>query len=958
MRASTVFAAVILACLGSAAPMKGQVPPDGQVLSAFTYRNLGPFRMGARISDIAVPDSPERDHLRTIYVAPWTGGLFKTTNNGTTWDPIFDNVSRRLSVGAIAISHTDPNLVWVGTGDAYASRSSYAGDGVYKSTDAGATWQNMGLPETHHIGRIEIDPTDPNVVFVAAMGHNYSTNPERGVFRTRDGGRTWEKVLYINEHTGVIDLVMNPESPNILYAATWDYRRLPYQVIAQGPESGIYKTTDGGDHWTRLTGGLPTGQIGRIGISLVRTEPNVIFALIANNNLPPGAEPPADPKQRQPIVGGEIYRTADAGRTWRKTSETNVSTKGPYYFNQIFADPNDDMTIWISGDPGGISRDGGRTWEPIFRGHFGDNRTLWFDPEDSDHMIIGSDGGIAISYDGGRTGDSYANLPIGEIYKVAVDMEDPYNIYGGLQDHEQWRGPSTGPRMRGISQSEWFALGDGDGIFLAPDPTDSRWLYLDREYGGQTRLDQKLGYETDIVPQTPAGEAPYRWLWEPPIVLSPHDPNVLYTGGQKLLKSTDRGDHWFEISPDQSRNPEDQILPESEGYGPPGGIIWFAISSISESPLTAGVIWTGTAGGKVWLTQDDGGHWTDMTDKIDALGARPDGFVTRALASSHVAGRAYVSKSGYKFDDFRPFLYVTDDYGETWRSISDGLPQEPINVVFEDPENPDLLFVGNDVGVYVSLDRGGHWENFNNNMPNVPVHDLLVHPREGDLVVGSWGRSFWITSVRALQQLTPDVLASDAHLFTIKPTVQRIAWSLGANDYFFGQRYIQTPNEPSGMLIQYYLKGAAEGDVTVSVKNAAGEEVWSTTGPGSVGINTVLWGMGPGARFSGGSRGGAGGAGARTTAGARPAAQTAARARPEQPEIDPATRMQVNRTPLPSGRQGGAFGSSASGTLIDQLPPLGEYTVTLTVGGRSFTQQASIVRTQGWAIGADLQTIR
>jgi photosystem II stability/assembly factor-like uncharacterized protein len=935
-----MVAALILSGVASGARAQTPSLPSEGLLSAFTYRNMGPFRMGARIAAIAVPDSPAQAHLYTIYVAPWTGGLFKTTNNGTTWTPIFDNVSTRLTVGAVAIAHSDPDIVWVGTGDAYTSRSSYAGDGVYKSTDAGKTWQHMGLPETQHIGRIMIDPTNPDIVYVAAMGHLYSTNPERGVFRTRDGGRTWEKVLYIDEHTGVIDLAMNPLDPNVLYAATYDEERFPYRFIGQGPESGIYKTTDGGDHWTRLRGGLPTGQIGRIGISLVASKPDVIYAIIANNNVPPGAKSPADPKQRQPIIGGEVYRSTDAGTTWTKTSDTNVSTKGPYYFNQIFADPNNDMAVWVSGTPGGLSEDGGRTWTRIFRGHFGDNRTFWFDPQDSMRMIIGSDGGIAISYDRGKTGDSYSNLPIGEIYHVAVDNDDPYNIYGGLQDHEQWRGPSTSGFSHGITQHEWFALGDGDGIFVAPDTTNSRWLYVDREYGGQTRLDQKLGYERDIVPQTPSGEAPYRWIWEPPLVISPHDPAVLYTGSQKLLKSTDRGDHWFEISPDLSRNPVNEIFPESEGYGPPGGIPWWAISSISESPITAGVIWTGTSGGKVWLTQDDGSHWADMTAQLTALGARDDGYVTRVLASSHVAGRAYVSKSGYKFDDFRPFLYETEDFGRTWTSISDGLPQEPINVIYEDPRNPDLLYVGDDVGVFISLDRGRHWENFNNNMPNVPVHDLVVQPREGDLVVGSYGRSFWVTNVRALEQLTPDVLASDVHLFTVKPTVQRIVWSLGANDQLFGQRHIQTPNEPSGMVIQYYLKNPAAGDVTVTVTDASGKEVWSATGPGKAGIDTVLWPMGPGARFFA--------AGARR-AGVRGVRQAA--------PVDPATRMAVNQTPIASAAQGGSFGGTA-GTVIDRLPPLGTYTVTLKVGGRTYTEEASIVRTQGWSIGPNPQTIR
>jgi photosystem II stability/assembly factor-like uncharacterized protein len=939
MRYTTAVAAALVLAGGltsSMQPRAEQRPPETSppaleaLLSGFQYRNMGPFRMGARIADIAVPAAPAKDHLYTIYVAPWTGGLFKTTNNGTTWEPLFDNQSRRLTVGAIGLSPTDTNLVWIGTGDAFTSRSSYAGDGVYKSTDAGKTWKRMGLEDSHHIARIIVHPSNAETVYVAAMGHLYSTNEERGVFKTTDGGATWQKILYLNEEIGVIDLVMNPKAPDTLYAATYDKVRLPHQMVNGGPESGIHKTTDGGRTWTRLAGGLPTGRIGRIGLDIYLRNSEILYAIVENDNTKPNAPPPQGPPGRVPIIGGEVYRSENGGQTWTKMNpdDYNPSSKGPYYFNQIRIDPNNDKVIFLTGSPGGLSRDGGKTWDRIFPKMFGDNRSFWFDPENSDRMIMASDGGIAISYDGGKTSDHLANIPLGELYMVGVDMEDPYNIYAGLQDHEHWRGPSTHSALRGISVHEWLAAGDGDGMYVQVDPRDSRWLYTTRHYGGHTRMDQKFGYETPIAPQAPPGRPPYRFIWATPIHISPHDSSVLYTGGQYLLRSKDRGNTWVEISPDLSTNPVDKILPESEG-SVPGGIPWFALSSISESPVTKGVIWTGTTDGNVHVTRDEGKTWIESTDKLTTLGARRDGYVSRVRASSHTAGRAYVAKSGYKFDDFRPFLYRTDDLGATWKNIAGNLPQEPINVVWEDHRNPDLLFVGNDVGVFVSLDAGASWTNFNNNMPNVPVHDLVVHPRENDLVLGTYGRSLWVTNIAPLQELNGKVLTSDAHLFTIEPTVQRVIWSFGANDYLFGQRHAETPNEPYGMVIRYYLKEPGTSGANVVIGDAKGQQVAKLTGEAKRGINTVVWstcvqrpspqGEGRG-RAGGGRAGGGGGRG----------------------------------QPCVSGRSGGP----AVGDPLDAFAPLGDYTVTVEVNGRTLTQKAQIVKTQGWSLGPNPQVIR
>lgn len=892
---------------------QGPAPFNEQLLKPFGYRNIGPFWIGARASDIAVPTKPETAHLYTFYVSFWSGGVWKTINSGTTFEPVFDAQST-LNIGDVTVAPSNADIVWVGTGDGFTSRSSLAGNGVYKSTDGAATWTNMGLADTQHISRIVIHPDNPDVVYVAAMGHLFSENDARGVFRTRDGGKTWQKVLANGPRVGAIDLVMNPKNPNVLYAAMYEKTRLPWQLIPDGPGSGIYKTTDGGDHWTRLSGGLPQTHVGRIGLDIYLRNPEILYAVVENDN--PRTTPVAGLRGQRPpgvesVMGGEVYRTDDGGATWKKMNPDSydVSPKGPYYFSQVRVDPNNDQSIFVTQDGFRHSLDGGRTWDTpgarVFPRMFGDTRTLWIDPENSNRMIQGSDGGIAISYDGGRTSDAFENIPVGEAYAVSVDNDDPYNLYMGLQDHENWRCPSaTG--MGRVTPQDCRAVGDGDGITTLVDPTDSRWLYTNREYGSQSRVDQKLGIRTRIMPrQEDPSKPPYRFIWETPIVISPHDSHTIYTGGQMLLKSTDRGDHWTEISPDLSTDPKDKILPSSEG-GLPGGIPWFAISSISESPLTKGEIWAGTSDGNVQVTRDDGAHWADLTAKIAAAGGREDAYVSHVRASSHVAGRAYVTKSGYRFDDFKPYVYRTDDYGGTWTSIAANLPDAPINVIAEDPVNPDLLFLGDDTGLFVSIDRGAHWVRMNNNIPHAPVHDLVIQPRDKDLVLGTYGRGIWVTNIAPLEELTGAVLGQDVHLFKVQDTVQRVTWQFAANDYLFGQQNIQTPNPPNGVVIRYYLKSASSTPPEIMISNASGAEVARLEGRGDAGINTVVWTM----RAQGGGRG---------------------------------------RGYAPPG---------PGQTVVDQLAPLGDYTVTLEIGSTKRTTSAHVIKTQGWSLAPSPEVIR
>ena len=479
--------------------------PLAQALNALPLRNIGPFRQSAWVTSIAVPVAPLHAHLYTIWVGTRSGGVWKTTNGGVTWDPVFDSVGVP-SIGAVAIAPSNGDIVWVGTGEQANARSSYSGKGVYKTTDGGKTWRAMGLEDTQHIARIVIDPHDPNVVYVAAMGHLFSTNAERGVFRTTDGGKTWKKVLYVDDHTGAIDLVIDPTNPRRLYTAMYDKQRLPWQLIESGPGSGIFRTSDGGTTWKKLTGGLPSGPLGRIGLDVYRKNPKIIYALIENQN--------PDSSGRG-IVGNEVYRSDDGGTSWRRVSTTNVAGgKAPYSFNQIRMDPSNDKRIIVNSDNMTISEDGGRIWDDkhiwprgFFRRSFGDFRTMWFDPADPKRIILGSDGGVQISFDGGHTSDYFPNLRVGEAYAIGLDMDDPYHVYAGFQDHDSWKGPVNG-RWGNIMLEDWVTVGPGDGMYNVVDPTDSRWAYNTRELNQLGRMDQHTGIRTNIrPPQPPESEA-------------------------------------------------------------------------------------------------------------------------------------------------------------------------------------------------------------------------------------------------------------------------------------------------------------------------------------------------------------------------------------------------------------------------------------------------------------------
>jgi len=836
--ASMLLAAVTVA---PAAPLHGQ-RFSASLLDAFSFRNLGPFRTGAWITDFAVPAGPGRAHQRTFYVGTRNGGVWKTVNNGTTFEPIFDDVGPP-SIGAVAVAPSNADVVWVGTGESYLARYTYAGDGVYRSLDGGATWQHMGLRETHHISRILIHPENPDIVWVAAMGHLHGPNPERGVYLTRNGGRTWDKVLYIDDRIGVIDLTMVTGQPDVLYAATYEKERLPWHYEVGGPGSGIHRTRDGGRTWTRLAGGLPEGRIGRIGIDVYRRDPRILYAVVENANPRPGERPGS---LRVSGGRGEVYRSDDGGDTWRMTHapEVNVGGKAPYSFNMLRIDPADDRRLYVSSDAMLISTDRGVTWSdrssPLFRRMFGDIRTMWIDPADPQRIFVGSDGGVNITYDGGRTVDYLPNLPIGEVYAVAVDMADPYNLYPGLQDHESWMGPINGFSGLVSGIESWVTVGTGDGMYQAVDPVDNRWVYNTLQFGGHLRVDQRNATMTRIQPpRRLEGQPRHRYTWTTPIVLSPHDPATVYTAAQVVMRSRDRGDTWQEISPDLTTNDAARI----DG----GGNIQFCtITTVAESPLERGTLWAGTDDGRVHVTRDDGTSWNDVTSTLSRAGAPQGYWVTRVVPSGHTAGTAFVTITGFQRDDFRPFVFRTDDYGASWRSLAADLPAASANVIVQDRRNAGLLFLGTDHGLFASIDGGNRWVRMKSNMPAVPVRDLVIHPRENDLVVATHGRGLYVTDITPLQQLTETVLAEDSHLFTPEAKGLRVESGWG-NYRLFGYRHLTTPNEPNGVLIDVYVQDAANSTFTLRITDAQGALVRSldtrSQSNDRGGIRRIVWNL-------------------------------------------------------------------------------------------------------------------
>jgi photosystem II stability/assembly factor-like uncharacterized protein len=812
---------------------EGQGIFSEDLLKVFEYRALGPARQGARILDVVVPESQPY----TFYVSTASGGLWKTINNGTTFEPIFKSPGK-MPIGDTAVAPSDPNIIWVGTGDPASGRISLLGDGVYKSTDGGKTWEHMGLKETRHIGRIAVHPTHPDIVYVAALGYHFSFNEERGIYKTTDGGKTWEKSLFISDKVGFVDVAIDPQNPDVLYAASYDKWRNAWHFEEAGPESGIYKTTDGGKNWTKLSSGLPTGKLGRIGVAIYLRNPNIVYATIDNWNMRPPTEAEAkfarsrnqEPQERR--IGGEVYRSDDRGKTWKKMNSERDNIGGGKWYGQIRIDPNDDQVIYVQSTTLFRSTDGGKKWTRNIAGNdvHVDHHALWIDPANSNHIILGNDGGLAITYDRGKTWDVFENIPGAQFYAIGVDMDEPYNIYGGTQDTGSVKIPSNGPTGR-ITRDDWAMVGGGDGMYNQPDPNDSRWLYNEYQFGTIQRVDQKLNTSQSIRPSRKEGEPPLRFNWNSPIRISPHNSQVIYFGSNVLHRSMNRGDDWQEISPDLTTNDAEKLK---------GNIEHCTITTISESPVTPGIIWVGTDDGKVKMTKNGGGTWIDLTPNLNKAGAPEFYYVSRVFASHFEEGAAYVVKTGFQRDDFTPLVFKTTDFGETWTSVAGNLPQEIIYVIFEDKKNPNLLFVGTDIGVFVTLDGGKSWMSMRNNMPSNPIHDLLIHPRENDLVVGSYGWGIYVTDISPLQELDEKVLAEDAYLFEVEPKIQ---WRYRPRLGLFGNRHFDAPNEDNGVVIYYYLKNEVKDDVKLVITDPYGTELNALTGSQKAGINKVVWNM-------------------------------------------------------------------------------------------------------------------
>ena len=864
---------VCLGCLGVFPPgLAGQASQE-TLFQDLRWRNIGPANMAGRVTDIEAVEGSFSD----VLVASASGGVWKSTNAGTTWEPIFTDYGT-ASIGDIAVFQPDPDIIWVGTGESCTRNSAGWGDGVYKSTDGGKTFVNVGLKDTHHIGEVIIHPSNPNIVYVAAQGHLWGHTGERGLFKTSDGGRTWRKLtngLPDDEGTGATDVKMDPNDPDVLYVAFWERIRRPYRFDSGGPNGGIFKSTDGGETWRKLTNGLPAGETGKIGLAVYPPNPRVVMAIVEHGYQPQRSidgQPNPDYDDMSKLGTG-IYRSEDGGETWNYVSRYN---NRPFYYSHIYIDPTDDQKVYVLAGSANISEDGGKTFSRTMQGISGDFHALWIDPTQPQVFYVGNDKGSYITFDQGMTFTMFDNMDIGQFYAVTVDMRDPYWVYGGLQDNGNWGGPSNSRDWNGVLNDHWFKFHSGDGFHTTVDPNDWRTVYTERQGGRIRRLDavfRQVGKSitpnpgnvlnlSAYVPDHPdtndrLSRDHFRFNWSSPLILSPHNTNTVLFAGNHLFKSADRGDTWRIISPDLSTN--DPVLTDPESGGLTRDVTsaetHATIITVSESPLTLGMIWIGTDDGNVHLTQDDGKTWTDVRRNIPDVPDRL--WVSRVEASRYDEGAAYVSFDGHRSDNFKPWIFKTTDYGRSWKNIGSGLPDgQPVYVVREDLKNQDLLFAGTEFTVFVSVDGGDHWHRLMNDMPTVAVHDLVIHARDGDLIAATHGRSIWILDdITPLQQLTEEVLASDVHLFENRVATQWKGVSRGAtrgHKLFMGRNPLSIEHQPPGnspaqlensATIDYYLKDGPSGPIALKIADLSGSQVFTGELEGRVGINRYFWDM-------------------------------------------------------------------------------------------------------------------
>lgn len=894
-----VWAIVLGLCFGSALMAADEKAAsstpklDASFYKNLKPRNIGPAIMGGRIDDFAVVESVPS----TVYVATASGGILKTINNGTTWAPIFDNEAVS-TIGDMAIAPSDPSILYVGTGEQNNRQSSSWGNGVYKSMDAGKTWTHVGLKDSFAIGRVLIDPHDPNTVFVAVVGNLWGPNKDRGVYKTTDGGKNWSNVLFVNEDTGAIDLAMDPQSSNTLYVAMYQRRRTVFGFNGGGPGSGLHKTIDGGAHWTKLTKGLPAeGDIGRIGIDIYRSNPNILYALFENQKT------------------GGIYRTDNKGESWTKMSDTNPR---PMYYSQPRVDPNNDQRIYLMGASMYFSEDGGKTFRSnVFNRIHGDYHAMWIDPANSNHIWAGSDGGIHQSYDRGATWDFINTYPLGQFYEVSFDMQRPYRVCGGLQDNGSWCGPSSSLFTGGITNDDWFNVGGGDGFFTANDPVDPFTIYSESQDGNVGRLNMLTMERKSIRPKDKEGEPPYRFNWNSPILISAHDHNTIYYAGNFLFKSTDRGDTWTKVSGDLTTGVDRSKLAifglvptkERDTLSRNDGVQAYPTgTAIAESPLNANVLYFGSDDGNLQGTRDGGKAWKNAADKLPGL---PKGtYVSRIVASRAAEGTVYATFDGHRNSDFTSYVFVSNDFGEHWKSIVSNLPNnDGVHVIREHPRNTNLLFIGTEFGAFVSFNRGGNWEPLKlTGFPTVPVNDIQIHPRDNDLIIGTHGRSVWILDdITPIEKVSDGVVGSDLFVFDPRPAVE---WRMYNNKGNTGHRLFESPNPPAGALLTYYLKNkpAERERVRISITDKDGKLVRNLMmNPSEPGLNRTAWDL-------------------RTNPPVPPT--------PEEQE-----RIRETAASMGGGGGGGFFGRGA-GNGARVLP--GEYNVKVSLGDKSATTKVIV----------------
>jgi photosystem II stability/assembly factor-like uncharacterized protein len=806
----------------------GEVDPA--LLKSLEWRSIGPYRGGRSVAVAGDPVNP-----LVFYFGSTGGGVWKTTDGGVFWENVSDGFFKRASVGAIAVAPSDPNVIYVGMGESTIRGNVSHGDGVYKSTDGGKTWTHMGLSDTRQIGRVRIHPQNPDLVYVAALGHAHGPNSERGVYRSKDGGKTWEQILFRSEDVGSHDIAMDPHNPRILYAAFWRARRLPYALQSGGEGCGLFKSSDGGDTWTEITRkpGLPTGPVGKIGVTVSGAKADRVWAIIEAED-------------------GAVFRSDDGGETWQRLCEDPDLRRRPWYYQHIHADPQDPETVWVLNMRCYKSIDGGLTFSRVGVQH-GDTHDLWFDPRNSQRMILGDDGGAAVSFNGGETWSTLYNQPTCEFYHVTTDNQVPYRVYGAQQDNSTITVPSRS-RLAAITQSDYYEIGGGESGYIAVRPDNPNIVYAGSYLGYLTRYDHSTGQlrEISVWPEYASGwaakDVKYRFQWTFPILLSPHDPNVLYATGNRVFRSTDEGSSWQEISPDLSRNDPSTmelsgglITKDNTGTEHYGTIFAFA-----ESPLERGLFWAGSDDGLIHISRDNGETWENVTPQDLPEWA----LISIIEPSSHDPATAYVAATRYKLDDFQPYLYKTQNYGKTWTKITTGIPDDDFTrVIREDPERRGLLFAGTETGIYVSFDDGAHWQSLRLNLPAVPIHDLVI--KDSDLVVATHGRAFWILDdISPLRLMSDEVRESKVHLFPPRPAYRFLS-SGGFHDkptagksytssgvFILAYRQQEKPtgekvskylaagqNPPSGVIVHYYLKEKPEGKITLTFVDGKGKEI-------------------------------------------------------------------------------------------------------------------------------------